>query len=86
MPSNHISNEPYHDWLKAEGKRKAKEKEMQETIGELASGTLSESVVNEVMQLERDRNELAAMLASALGTKEKLKEFIHAWNEKKKSS
>jgi len=72
MPSNHISNEPYHEALRESYKR-GKE-----------SATVDDStsfdVVNEVIRLKQDRDELAAMLAYSLGTTRKLKKFLSNWN------
>lgn len=40
-------------------------------------------VVEEVSQLREARNELAAMLAHVLGSKENVKKFLEDWNNRK---
>lgn len=88
MPSNHISNEPYHEWLRDKVKRendKAKRETLAKQIKELNMKSQVD-VVEEVSQLREARNELAAMLAHALGSKENLKKFLEDWNKKKLTS
>lgn len=81
MPSNHISNEPYHEWLRDKIKRET----LAEQIKELNMKSQVD-VVEEVSQLREARNELAAMLAHVLGSKENLKKFLEDWNKKKLTS
>jgi hypothetical protein len=88
VPSNHISNEPYHEWLRDKVKRdndKAKRETLAKQIKELNMESQVD-VVEEVSQLREARNELAAMLAHVLGTKENLKKFLEDWNKKKLTS
>jgi DNA-binding helix-hairpin-helix protein with protein kinase domain len=88
VPSNHISNEPYHEWLRDKVKRdndKAKRETLAKQIKELNMESQVD-VVEEVSQLREARNELAAMLAHVLGTKENLKKFLADWNKKKLTS
>lgn len=85
MPSNHISNEPYHEWLRDKVKRdndKAKRETLAKQIKELNMESQVD-VVEEVSQLREARNELAAMLAHVLGSKENLKKFLEDWNNRK---
>lgn len=88
MPSNHISNEPYHEWLRDKVQRdndKAKRETLAKQIKELNMESQVD-VVEEVSQLREARNELAAMLAHVLGSKENLKKFLEDWNKKKLTS
>jgi DNA-binding helix-hairpin-helix protein with protein kinase domain len=85
VPSNHISNEPYHEWLRDKVKRdndKAKRETLAKQIKELNMESQVD-VVEEVSQLREARNELAAMLAHVLGSKENLKKFLEDWNNRK---
>lgn len=70
MPSNHISNEPYHEWLRDKIKRENLAKQIKELNMESQV-----DVVEEVSQLREARNELAAMLAHVL-VQRKLKEVF----------
>ena len=72
MPSNHVSNEPYHEAL-----RESYKHENEPTI---VDNSTDFDVVNEVIRLKQDRDELAAMLAYSLGTTRKLKKFLVDWN------
>ena len=86
MPSNHISNEPYHEWLRDKVKRdndKTKRETLAKQIKELNMESQVDVVEEEVSQLREARNELAAMLAHVLGSKENLKNFLEDWNKKK---
>jgi len=88
VPSNHISNEPYHEWLRDKVQRdndKAKRETLAKQIKELNMESQVD-VVEEVSQLREARNELAAMLAHVLGSKENLKKFLEDWNKKKLTS
>ena len=89
MPSNHISNEPYHEWLRDKVKRdndKTKRETLAKQIKELNMESQVDVVEEEVSQLREARNELAAMLAHVLGSKENLKNFLEDWNKKKLTS
>ena len=89
MPSNHISNEPYHEWLRDKVKRdndKTKRETLAKQIKELNMESQVDVVEEEVSQLREARNELAAMLAHVLGSKENLKKFLEDWNKKKLTS
>tara|TARA_B100001057_G_scaffold219369_1_gene219701 strand:- start:32530 stop:32802 length:273 start_codon:yes stop_codon:yes gene_type:complete len=89
VPSNHISNEPYHEWLRDKVKRdndKTKRETLAKQIKELNMESQVDVVEEEVSQLREARNELAAMLAHVLGSKENLKKFLEDWNKKKLTS
>jgi len=81
MPSNHISNEPYHEWLRKE----AKKKEFEDLQKEMTIPDEVDTILKGIVKLQADRDELAAMLASALGNKRNLTKFIDDWHKSKRS-